>query len=79
MNFKSIQGKTSIKDLESLGFCDGDYVMVIFCDGRVICGNLNYITEYSTLFDVQLVLEHVYWKVEDMISAIGICKIVFEV
>ena len=78
MNFKSIQGKTSIKNLESLGFCDGDYVMVIFDDGRVLCGNLNYITEYSTLFDTQLVLEYVYWKVEDMNSAIGICKIVLE-
>ncbi len=78
MNFKSIQGKTSVKDLESLGFCDGDYVMVIFDDGRVLCGNLNYITEYSTLFDTQLVLEHVHWRVEDMSSAIGICKIVFE-
>ena len=78
MNFKRIQGKTSVKDLESLGFCDGDYVMVIFDDGRVLCGNLNYVTEYSTLFDTQLVLEHVYWKVEDMNSAIGICKIVFE-
>ena len=78
MNFKSIQGKTSVKDLESLGFCDGDYVMVIFDDGRVLCGNLNYITEYSTLFETQLVLEHMYWKVEDMSSAIGIYKIVFE-
>ena len=78
MNFKKTRGKTSVKDLESLGFCDGDYVMVIFYDGRVLCGNLNYITEYSTLFDVQLVLDHVYWKVEDMSSAIGICKIVFE-
>ena len=78
MNFKSIQGKTSVKNLESLGFCDGDYVMVIFDDGRVLCGNLNYVTEYSTLFDTQLVLEHVYWKVEDMSSALGIYKIVFE-
>ena len=78
MNFKSIQGKTSVKNLESLGFCDGDYVMVIFDDGRVLCGNLNYATEYSTLFDTQLVLEHVYWKVEDMSSALGIYKIVFE-
>ena len=78
MNFKSVRGKTSVNDLGSLGFCDGDYVMVIFDDGRVLCGNLNYITEYSTLFDTQLVLEHVYWKVEDMCSAIGICKIVFE-
>ena len=78
MNFKSIQGKTSVKNLESLGFCDGDYVMVIFDDGRVLCGNLNYVTEYSTLFDTQLVLEHVYWKVEYMSSAIGICKIVLE-
>ena len=78
MNFKRIQGKTSVKDLESLGFCDGDYVMVIFDDGRVLCGNLNYVTEYSTLFDTQLVLEHVYWKVEDMSSALGIYKIVFE-
>ena len=78
MNFKSIQGKTSVKDLESLGFCDGDYVMVIFDDGRVLCGNLNYVTEYSTIFDTQLVLEHMYWKVEDMSSAIGIYKIVFE-
>ena len=78
MNFKRIRRKTSVKDLESLGFCDGDYVMVLFDDGRVLCGNLNYVTEYSTLFDTQLVLEHVYWKVEDMSSAIGICKIVFE-
>ena len=78
MNFKRIQGKTSVKNLESLGFCDGDYVMVIFDDGRVLCGNLNYVTEYSTLFDTQLVLEHVYWKVEDMSSALGIYKIVFE-
>ena len=78
MNFKIIQGKTSVKNLESLGFCDGDYVMVIFDDGRVLCGNLNYVTEYSTLFDTQLVLEHVYWKVEDMSSALGIYKIVFE-
>ena len=78
MNFKRIQGKTSVKDLESLGFCGGDYVMVIFDGGKVLCGNLNYVTEYSTLFDTQLVLEHVYWKVEDMSSTIGICKIVFE-
>ena len=78
MNFKSIQGKTSVKNLESLGFCDGDYVIVLFDDGRVLCGNLNYVTEYSTLFDTQLVLEHVYWKVEDMSSALGIYKIVFE-
>ena len=78
MNFKRIQGKTSVKNLESLGFLDGDYVLVLFADGRVLCGNLNYVTEYSTLFDTQLVLEHVYWKVEDMSSAIGICKIVLE-
>ena len=32
----------------------------------------------SSIFNTQLVLEHVYWKVEDMSSAIGICKIVFE-
>ena len=79
MKFKSIQGKTSVKNLESLGFSDGDYVMVIFYDGRVLCGNLNYITEYSTLFDVQLVLEHTYWKVEDMSNAVGISKVIFEV
>ena len=78
MNFKRIQGKTSVKNLESLGFCGGDYVMVIFDDDIVLCGNLNYVTEHSTLFDTQLVLEHGYWKVKDMSSAIGICKVVFE-
>ena len=51
MNFKSIQGKTSVKNLESLGFCDGDYVMVIFvvivfvgcsasCTERLVNNNL---------------------------------------
>ena len=78
MKFKNIKDKTSIKSLECLGFYDGDYVIVFFDGGDVLCGNLNYITGYSTLFDTQLVLERIYWKTVDMSSAVGISKVVFE-
>ena len=78
MNFKKPRGTSSVKYLKKKEKCNKKKVMNLFKDGRVFCGNLNYITEYSTLFETQLALEHVYWKVEDMSSAIGICKIVFE-
>ena len=78
MKFKNIKDRTSIMSLENFGFYDGDYVIVLFDGGDVLCGNLKYITEYSTLFDTQLVLEHTYWKTVDMSGAVGISKVIFD-
>lgn len=78
MKFKNIRNKTSISQLESLGFYHDDFVIVLFDDGEVLCGKLSYIKEYSKLFDVVLILDRVYWGTKDMISAIGMVKVEFE-
>lgn len=78
IKFKRIDD-VSISSLEKLGFSDGDFVAVLLGDGRISCGVLQFITEYQTSFDVNLVLDHTYHKTEDSLySSVGICKVVLE-
>lgn len=77
LNFTKIKDNISIVNLRSLGFEQNDDVMVLFDDGFVLYGKLNFIEDYETLFDVQLVLDWVCWKTRDMSCAVGIAKVGF--
>ena len=78
IKFKKLRD-VSVKILQDLGFNDGDYVAVLLSDGRISCGRLEFITEYSTMFDVNLIFEDMYQTCEGgLYSACGICKVEFE-
>lgn len=78
IKFKKLRD-VSIKILKDLDFEDGDFVAVLLSDGRISCGRLKFITEYSTMFDVNLVFDSLNYKCEhDLYTAKGICKVEFE-
>lgn len=76
MKFYELSYGTKIADLVSAGYEDGDFVLLLSSDGIVNHGRLQFITEYSTLFDIQVVISD--YKTLDVASAVGISKISFE-
>lgn len=78
MKFVKVKNKVSIIDLEILGFRDGDKVMVLFGDGRVLWGTLGWVTEYSTLFETQISFMSGFGGGEDLVDAVGMIKVELE-
>ena len=76
MKFYELSYGTKIGDLLSAGYEDGDCVLLLSSDGTVNHGRLQFITEYSTLFDIQVVISD--YKTLDVASARGISKLKFE-
>jgi len=76
MKFYELSYETKIDDLLSAGYEDGDFVLLLSSDGTVNHGRLLFITEYSTLFDIQVVISD--YKTLDVASARGISKLKFE-
>lgn len=76
MKFYELSYDTKISDLVSEGYEDGDFVLLLSSDGFVNHGRLMYITEYSTLFDIQVRISE--YKTLDVASAVGIAKLNFE-
>ena len=75
MQFVKVKNKVSIIDLEMLGFRDGDKVMVLFGDGRVLWGTLSWVTEYSKLFETQISFMSGFGGSEDLVGAVGMIKV----
>ena len=79
MKFVKVKGKTTIVELEVLGFRNDDKVMVLFDDGRVLWGTLNWVTEYSNRFQTQLTCDgDIFNRVVDLTSAVGMAKVEME-
>ena len=79
MKFVKVKGKTTIVELEVLGFRNDDKVMVLFDDGRVLWGTLNWVTEYSNMFQTQLTCDDdILNRVVDLASAVGMAKVEME-
>ena len=79
MKFVKVKGKTTIVELEVLGLRNYDEVMVLFDDGRVLWGTLNWVTEYSNRFQTQLNCDNdILNRVVDLTSAVGMAKVEME-
>ena len=78
MKFVKVKGKTTIVELEVLGFRNDDKVMVLFDDGRVLWGTLSWVAEYSNMFETQLTLDNIFNRVVDLASAVGMVKVEME-
>ena len=79
MKFVKVKGKTTIVELEVLGLRNYDKVMVLFDDGRVLWGTLNWVTEYSNRFQTQLNCDNdILNRVVDLTSAVGMAKVEME-
>ena len=78
MKFVKVKGKTTIVELEVLGFRNDDKVMVLFDDGCVLWGTLSWVTEYSNMFETQLTLDNIFNRVGDLSSAVGMVKVELE-
>lgn len=78
MKFVKVKGKTTIVELEVLGFRNDDKVMVLFDDGRVLWGALSWVTEYSNMFETQLTLDNIFNRVVDLASAVGMVRVEME-
>lgn len=78
MKFVKVKGKTTIVELEVLGFRNDDKVMVLFDDGCVLWGTLSWVTEYSNMFETQLTLDNIFNRVVDLASAVGMAKVEME-
>ena len=78
MKFVKVKGKTTIVELEVLGFCNDDKVMVLFFFFCVLWGTLSWVTEYSNMFETQLTLDNIFNRVVDLASAVGMVKVELE-
>lgn len=58
MKFVKVSG--AIEDVLDKGFCEGDHIISLMPDGSVIHGKLTFITEYGTLFQVQIIVDGYY-------------------
>ena len=58
MKFVKVNG--TVGDVLDKGFYDGDYIISLMPDGSVLHGRLTFITEYSTLFPVQITVDSYY-------------------
>ena len=72
MLFTKIEDK--IKTYKEYGFEHGDRVIALLNNGEIKQGTLFFIEEYSTLFEVQLVIEDTTGKSVDLYNAL-ICKV----
>lgn len=77
--FKSLKGRDSVEGLIGMGFEEGDLVAVLFADGSITCGKLQYITEYSTVFDVNILVNKGWdYKTISILGALGISEACLE-
>ena len=72
MLFIKIEDK--VKAYREQGFEHGDRVIALLNNGEVKHGTLFFVEEYSTLFEVQLVIEDITSKSVDLYNAL-ICKV----
>ena len=72
MKFINLDDKVST--YEKAGFVENDHVIALLPNGEVKHGKLIFITEYQSLFEVQLLLENCYYKTVDL-SGASVCKI----
>ena len=72
MLFIKIEDK--VKAYREQGFEHGDRVIALLNNGEVKHGNLFFVEEYSTLFEVQLVIEGITGKSVDLYDAL-ICLV----
>mgnify|MGYP003622077175 FL=1 len=72
MLFIKIEDK--VKAYREQGFEHGDRVIALLNNGEVKHGTLFFVEEYSTLFEVQLVIEDTTGKSVDLYNAL-ICKV----
>lgn len=69
MKFVKVNG--TIEDVLDKGFCDGDHIISLMSDGSVIHGRLTIITEYSTMFPVQITIDNSYeYKSHDVMDCL---------
>ena len=72
MLFIKIEDK--VKTYKEYGFEHGDRVIALLNTGEVKHGTLFFVEEYSTLFEVQLVIEDITGKSVDLYDAL-ICLV----
>ena len=72
MLFIKIEDK--VKTYKEHGFEHGDRVIALLNGGDVKHGTLFFVEGYSTLFEVQLVIEHITGKSVDLYDAL-ICMV----
>ena len=72
MLFTKIEDK--IKTYKEYGFEHGDRVIALLNGGDVKHGTLFFVEDYSTMFEVQLVIEDITGKSVDLYNAL-ICKV----
>ena len=72
MLFIKIEDK--VKAYREQGFEHGDRVIALLNNGEVKHGTLFFVEEYSTLFEVQLVIEDITGKSVDLYDAL-ICLV----
>ena len=72
MNFIKIEDK--IETYRERGFEHGDRVIALLNNGEVKHGTLLFVEEYSTLFEVQLVIDACTGRSVDLCDAL-VCKV----
>ena len=72
MNFIKIEDK--IETYKEYGFEHGDRVIALLNGGDVKHGTLFFVEDYSTMFEVQLVIEDITGKSVDLYDAL-ICLV----
>ena len=66
---KFLKLEDTIVAYEKAGFSENDYVIALLADGEVRHGRLTFITEYTSLFEVQLLMEGYDYKTLDLCGA----------
>ena len=72
MKFFKIEDK--IEAYKNNGFEHGDNVIALLSGGDVKHGTLFFVEDYQTLFEVQLVIDQLSGRSEDLFDAL-VCKI----
>ena len=75
MKFIRIEDK--IEAYKNNGFEHGDHVIALLCDGEVKHGTIFFVEDYQTSFEVQLVVDQLSGRSEDLFEAL-VCKVVTE-
>ena len=74
---KFIKIKDSIQAYKDNGLKHGDQIVALLNNGDVKHGTIFFVEDYQTLFEVQLVINHLSGKSEDLFEAL-ICKVEIE-
>ena len=71
---KFIKIEDTVKEYLKAGFNSGDKVVALLPNGELRHGELYFVKDYYTMFEVQLVVSHADFKTVDLCDAL-VCRI----